>query len=81
MISNLRIVDQVEIIRDKTAIPGILKYKPDIYAKGLDYKDKSDPILDLERQAVESIGGKLVIVDPGVQYSSTRLLSGELLNK
>ena len=57
----------------------ILKYKPDIYAKGKDYEYSEDSQLAAEKQAVESYGGRLVIIDPGIQYSSTRLLSGDLL--
>ena len=78
-LESLKCVDYVEIINDPTAIPAIMQFKPDIYAKGMDYSDNPDPTLELERQAVESIGGKLVIVDPGIQYSSTEIMTGELL--
>ncbi len=77
MLEALRIVDQVQVIDDPTALPAIHQFKPDIYAKGLDYSVET-PALKLEREAVESYGGKLVIVDPGIQYSSTSILMGEL---
>ena len=79
MISALSIVDEAHLVHDKTAIPAILKHKPDIYCKGRDYSNSDDSQLLTEKQAVEIYGGRLVIVDPGIQYSSTRLLSGESL--
>lgn len=79
LVSALKCVDHAELIYDYTAIPAILKHRPDIYAKGKDYANSADPRLAAEKQAVESYGGKLVIVDPGVQYSSTKLLTGETL--
>ncbi|HJS81326.1 MAG TPA: adenylyltransferase/cytidyltransferase family protein [Nitrososphaera sp.] len=78
-VESLKCVDYVEIINDPTAIPAIMQFKPDIYAKGKDYAHNPDPILEQERQAVELIGGKLVIVDPGIQYSSTEIMTGRLL--
>ena len=80
MIEALKCVDHVEIIHNPTAIPAILKHKPDIYAKGMDYNNSEDKQLLAEKQAVESYGGRLVIVDPGIQYSSTKLLTGESLS-
>ncbi|MCR4308103.1 MAG: adenylyltransferase/cytidyltransferase family protein [Candidatus Berkelbacteria bacterium] len=79
-LESLRCVDYVEIVNDLTAIPAIKQFKPDIYAKGKDYADNPDPTLELERQAVELIGGKLVIVDPGIQYSSTEIMTGRMLD-
>ena len=78
-LESLKCVDHVEIIDDPTAIPAILKFKPDIYAKGKDYAHNPDLTLAKERQAVELIGGNLVIVDPGIQYSSTEIMTGSLL--
>lgn len=70
-ISKCKDVDKVEICFHKTGIPMIEKYQPDIYVKGADYKiqDKHGA-LGLEKQAVESFGGKLVIVDTPLSSSS-----------
>ena len=78
VLESLKFIDLVEILYEPTGVSGILKYEPDIYAKGHDYKGKSGN-LDLERQAVESYGGKLVIIESQPQYSSTAILTGKLL--
>lgn len=68
-------VDVVEICFHKTGLPMIEKYHPDLYVKGGDYKtvDKHGS-LALEKQAVESYGGKLMILDSLPMYSSTALI-------
>jgi len=63
-------VDEVYICNDKTGVPAIEKFKPDILVKGPDYSNNSKV---LEKKAVEANGGKLVIVFPEVVYSSTKL--------
>ena len=70
-ISKCKDVDKVEICFHKTGLPMIEKYQPDIYVKGADYKtqDKHGS-LGVEKQAVESFGGKLVIVDTPLSSSS-----------
>jgi rfaE bifunctional protein nucleotidyltransferase chain/domain len=80
MLEALKIVDKVEIIDDSTAIPAILAYQPDIYAKGMDYLNSEDQTLELERQTVESYGGKLVILETE-RWSSTEIMTGETLKK
>src|SRR3990172_2057212 len=78
ILESLRIVDQVEIIDDSTAIPAILAYQPDIYCKGQDYLNSDDETLELERQTVESYGGSLVIVQTDGQWSSTEIMTGRM---
>jgi bifunctional ADP-heptose synthase (sugar kinase/adenylyltransferase) len=70
-ISKCKDVDKVEICFHKTGLPMIEKYQPDIYVKGADYKtqDKHGS-LGVEKQAVESFGGKLVIVETPLSSSS-----------
>src|SRR3990172_11221248 len=48
ILESLRVVDQVEIIDDSTAIPGILAHMPDIYCKGMDYINSDDETLEHE---------------------------------
>ena len=79
ILESLRQVDQVEIIDDSTAIPAILAHLPDIYCKGMDYINSDDEMLQLERQAVESYGGKLVILQTEGQWSSTEIMTGRTL--
>lgn len=63
-IGRLKDVNTVEICHHKTGLPMIEKWKPDFYVKGADYKtlDKNGA-LKQEKEAVESYGGKLVLVD------------------
>jgi bifunctional ADP-heptose synthase (sugar kinase/adenylyltransferase) len=74
-ILKCRDVDKVEICFDRTAIPMIEKYQPDIYVKGEDYKSE-DKLghLKAERKAVEAHGGRLVLADGLPRYSSTDLI-------
>ena len=50
MIASLSYVDYVGIVDDPSAIPSIRKIKPDIYVKGVDYKDKKS---DLTKKIIE----------------------------
>jgi rfaE bifunctional protein nucleotidyltransferase chain/domain len=74
-IQKCRDVDKVEICFSSTGLPMIEKYQPDIYLKGEDYKtsDKHGS-LEIERKAVESYGGKLVLTENLPRYSSTDLI-------
>jgi rfaE bifunctional protein nucleotidyltransferase chain/domain len=78
MIQSLKCVDHAEIVYDATAVPAILKHKPDFYVKGPDYK-QIDARLELEKQAVESYGGRLIVITPDVVFSSTEIMTGEML--
>ena len=67
-------VDEIYICYDKTGCPAINVYKPDYYAKGPDYVNCEDPILEREKTVVESYGGKLVIIDHDAEdIRSTKL--------
>lgn len=76
-LSALEVVDFVAVNFASTAIPAIEKIRPDFYVKGQDYKvseqDVSGGIL-VEKQAVESVGGKLVFTEE-VQFSSSNLIN------
>lgn len=74
MIRALRCVDHAEICREKTGLAMIRRFKPDIYAKGGDYRtqDKHGS-LEVEREEVEKYGGVLVLTDHG-GWSSTKLI-------
>ncbi len=73
----LEFVDYVSINKWSNAVNTITCLKPDFYVKGSDYQeaslDKTGGIL-LEKQAVESVGGKLVFTDE-VTFSSSRLIN------
>jgi len=83
MLRSLSFVNEVHIIDDPTAIPAILKFKPDFYVKGPDYKDLEKDItggiID-EKRAVESVGGKLIFTE-GPMQSSTVLANRFFLQR
>jgi len=66
-------IDEVHIIHHSTGIPAITEFKPDIYAKGPDYLNSTNKTLALERQTIEDINGKLVIISPDIRFSSTKI--------
>ena len=76
-IASLDCVDYVAINRWPTALEAIRLIRPDVYAKGSDYKDAaSDQTggITVEREAVEAVGGKLVFTDE-ITFSSSTLLN------
>ena len=77
MIASLACVDYVAINRWPTSEETIRLLKPHVYVKGSDYADPADDrsgkIVE-ERQAVESVGGRIVFTG-GVSFSSTQLIN------
>lgn len=75
IIASLEFVDYV-ILQKISAVDIIKKLKPNFYAKGIEYKnstDVGDAIL-LEKEAVESYGGKMLYTD-GIVYSSSSIIN------
>lgn len=77
MLESLKIVDEVVLSDEATAIGVIRRLQPDFYVKGPDYKriedDVTGEILN-EKAAVESHGGKLVFTDEET-YSSGHIIN------
>ncbi len=71
VLAALASVDGVCIFADKTALKFLMAARPDIYVKGGDYT--LETLNQDERSAVESAGGKVVIV-PFVPGKSTTAL-------
>lgn len=71
VVAALECVDGVCIFREPTALRFLEAVRPDIYAKGGDYT--LDTINQDERQLVERMGGKVVVL-PGVPGRSTTAL-------
>lgn len=72
----LRCVDEVLVVRDRTAEAAIHQVRPQFYVKGREYADlELDPSGDIyrEKQAVESHGGELIFTDDRVVFSATKL--------
>jgi rfaE bifunctional protein kinase chain/domain len=80
MLASLVITDYVSIIDSPTAIECIKLLKPDVYAKGSDYKEKEKDITGKiyeEETAVKSVGGKLVLTED-ITFSSSKLINDYL---
>jgi len=76
-LASLEVIDFVAIIYSPTAIESIRAIKPDVYAKGPDYKDRDKDVTGKiydEEEAVKSVGGKLFITDD-ITFSSSRLIN------
>jgi rfaE bifunctional protein nucleotidyltransferase chain/domain len=71
VLAALQSVDDVYIFTDKTATKFLAASQPDIYVKGGDYT--LETLNQDERRAVESAGGKIVII-PFVPGKSTTAL-------
>jgi len=59
MISQIKFVDYVLISDFQTGIETIKLLKPDIYIKGPDYIGGNSKIIDLEKKAIDSVGGSI----------------------
>lgn len=82
MMAALKIVDNVILSDHENAVAVINIVRCSIFAKGPDYLhgDKTGN-LDKERAAVEAVGGRLVIITNDIVYSSTEIITGELLRR
>ncbi len=76
ILMSLREVDHVVVFEEDTADRLIAALRPDVHAKGTDYRAGTVP----EESTVRSIGGRVAIVgDP--KDHSTRDLIGQILER
>ncbi|MFC2022213.1 PfkB family carbohydrate kinase [Chloroflexota bacterium] len=76
-IAALDCVDYVTINKWPTAVETIRLLKPDIYAKGTDYKDPEKDItgkITDEEEAAKSVGGEMALTDD-IVFSSSSLIN------
>ncbi len=71
LLAALNPVSAVIIFEDDTADALIRALQPDIYVKGGDYAQKTLP----ERPLVESMGGKIVLIDYLPDHSTSALIA------
>ncbi len=79
-LASLAITDYVCIIDAPTATESIKLLKPDVYAKGLDYKEKEKDVTGKiyeEEETVKSVGGRLRFTDD-IAFSSSKLINDYL---
>lgn len=76
MLAALDCVDLVAINRWPTAVETIRLVQPDLYAKGSEYRDTPDVTggIEIEKAAVEGVGGRLAFTDE-ITFSSSNLLN------
>ncbi len=77
MLANLEIIDFVSVIYDKSALPAIEAIKPDVYIKGIEYKNHENDVtgkIKVEENAVKKHGGILKYSDD-IVFSSSNLIN------
>jgi rfaE bifunctional protein nucleotidyltransferase chain/domain len=77
MIAALEYVDLVAINHADNAEPVLQAIRPDVYVKGSDYENPDDDVtgnIDIERDAVEKAGGRLVFTND-ITFSSSALIN------
>ena len=77
-IRECRSVDEVHIMQEPTGVAAIMKFRPDIYAKGRDTVQNTK-VIEAEQYAVEAVHGELRYIDTGTIFHSGELLSGRYL--
>jgi len=76
-LAALEIVDHVAVCPHPTAIEAIHAVRPDVYAKGREYETEEDDLtgmIEREREAVESLGGRIHFTDD-LTFSSSSLFN------
>lgn len=79
-LASLAVTDYVCVIDAPTATECIKILKPDVYAKGVDYKDKETDVTGKiyeEEEAIKSVGGRLTFTDD-IMFSSSQLINDYL---
>lgn len=79
-LASLAMTDYVSIVDSPTATDFIRKVRPDIYAKGPDYKAKDKDVTGKifnEEEAVKAVGGRLFFTDD-ITFSSSKLINDYL---
>ncbi len=73
-IAALECVDYVALSRSPTATEAIELLKPDVYAKGAEFRDHKTPELEREEAAATGVGTRMEFIE-GVTSSSSHLIN------
>ena len=79
-LASLSVIDYVVLAPSKTAIEVIKYLKPNIYAKGIEYKDINNDLtgkIRNETNAVKKVKGKIIFTDD-ITFSSSKLLNSQI---
>lgn len=82
-VAAIGIVDYVAINRAAMAIPAIKELKPNFYVKGQEYEKMNEDVtggIQIEKDAIESVGGELVFTYEPV-FSSSKLINRHIDSK
>lgn len=82
-LANIACIDYVAINKWATAVETIQLLKPDIYAKGIEYKNGENDItgkIKDEIDAIRSVGGEIYFTDD-ITYSSSHLINNLLVER
>jgi len=81
-VAALACVDFVAINKWPTAVETIKLLRPRFYVKGSEFEDKDDYIdgMALEREAITSVGGQLILTDE-ITFSSSNIINQQSLPK
>ena len=77
-VAAMGVVDFVTLIHDSSAVPSICKVKPQVYAKGPEYRGLAeDATGDLaeEEKALHDVGGEFFFTSNDIVFSSTHLIN------
>lgn len=73
-LAALEAVDLVHVDPHPTACELLAELRPDIYVKGREYEQSSDPGFAAERQVLAGYGGRVLFSSGDVVFSSSRLI-------
>lgn len=79
-LASLAITDFVSCVDSPTAIDAIKTLRPNIYAKGLEYKDASKDLtgkITEEEKTIKSVGGRIHFTDD-ITFSSSKIINSYL---
>jgi rfaE bifunctional protein nucleotidyltransferase chain/domain len=75
LLDEIKVIDYVSINKWSNAMNTIRLLKPNLYIKGIDYNESTDRILNMEVDAIKSVGGSMIYTTTK-KYSSTEVLNG-----
>jgi len=79
-LASLSMVDYVGVLHSDTAIEGIKLLKPNLYAKGQEYKNHNKDVtgkISEEEEAIKMVGGRIVYTDD-ITFSSSQMINSYL---
>tara|TARA_B100000287_G_scaffold399550_1_gene417960 strand:- start:428 stop:1936 length:1509 start_codon:yes stop_codon:yes gene_type:complete len=82
VIASLSVVDYVIVSPEPSAVTVINSVKPNVYSKGIEYKNKEDITkkIELENKAVKDNGGETVYIETDEILSSSKIVNNKTLD-